>query len=186
MRFDHRWRRIIPRPSAYIGYLAELIDEWAPEGDPNERLFRLGTSVVDALAGDVPVQALVRYFEYLVAPAAGRVSFCVRLSVLPWGSDRRRASGAGHPRFRLSPVCAGSRGGCGVAGGARVPEVGREVCSQRPGVGHAGAGRLAGAGGRAPGADHVASRKGAPVHTRAAGNDIAVTSDQRPTPTTND
>src|SRR5262245_60679732 len=40
----------------YVGYFAELVDEWAPDNDPNEALFRLGTSVVDALAGGVPIQ----------------------------------------------------------------------------------------------------------------------------------
>ena len=49
---------------AYIGYFAELIDEWAPDGDPNETLFRLGASVVDALAAGVPVEPLARYFEF--------------------------------------------------------------------------------------------------------------------------
>jgi DNA repair protein RecO (recombination protein O) len=53
-----------PDALGYVGYLAELIDEWAPDSDPNERLFRLGASVIDALADDVPVEALVRYFEY--------------------------------------------------------------------------------------------------------------------------
>jgi DNA repair protein RecO (recombination protein O) len=53
-----------PDAVGYVGYLAELIDEWAPEGDPDERLFRLGASVLDALADDVPVEAVVRYFEY--------------------------------------------------------------------------------------------------------------------------
>src|SRR5215467_2249003 len=48
----------------YVGYFAELIDEWAPEADPNETLFRLGASVVDALAADVPLEPLARYFEY--------------------------------------------------------------------------------------------------------------------------
>ena len=48
----------------YIGYFAELIDEWAPDGDPNETLFRLGASVVDALAAGVPVEPLARYFEF--------------------------------------------------------------------------------------------------------------------------
>src|SRR3972149_2416273 len=28
----------------YVGYFAELIDEWAQEADPNEALFRLGAS----------------------------------------------------------------------------------------------------------------------------------------------
>lgn len=48
----------------HIEYFAELIDEWAPEGDPNPRLFRLGTSLVDALAAGTPVEPLARYFEY--------------------------------------------------------------------------------------------------------------------------
>lgn len=48
----------------YVGYFAELIDEWAPDNDPNEALFRLGTSVVEALAGGVPIQPLARYFEF--------------------------------------------------------------------------------------------------------------------------
>jgi len=48
----------------YVGYFAELIDEWAPDADPNEALFRLGSSVVDALASGVPVEPLARYFEY--------------------------------------------------------------------------------------------------------------------------
>src|SRR5262245_53285463 len=48
----------------YIGYFAELLDECAPEADPNEGLFRLGVSTVEALAGGVPVEPLARYFEY--------------------------------------------------------------------------------------------------------------------------
>src|SRR5207245_8203740 len=48
----------------YVGYFAELIDEWAPEADPNESLFRLGASIVDALAAGVPIEPLARYFEY--------------------------------------------------------------------------------------------------------------------------
>jgi DNA repair protein RecO (recombination protein O) len=48
----------------YVGYFAELIDEWAPEADPNETLYRLGASIVDALAEGVPAEPLARYFEY--------------------------------------------------------------------------------------------------------------------------
>lgn len=53
-----------PDALAHVEYFAELLDEWAPEGDPNERLFRLGASVLDALAAGVPTGALARYFEY--------------------------------------------------------------------------------------------------------------------------
>lgn len=49
---------------SYLGYFAELIDEWAPEGDPNEKLFRLGVSAVDALAAGVAPERVARYFEY--------------------------------------------------------------------------------------------------------------------------
>ena len=48
----------------YVGYFAELIDEWAQEADPNEALFRLGVSMVDAMVKGVPIQPLARYFEF--------------------------------------------------------------------------------------------------------------------------
>ncbi len=59
--------RITARDSdvlGHLGYFAELIDEWAPENDPNETLYRLGTSVVDALTAGIAVEPLARYFEY--------------------------------------------------------------------------------------------------------------------------
>lgn len=49
---------------SYVGYFAELIDEWAQEADPNETLFRLGASAVEALAAGAPLEPLARYFEY--------------------------------------------------------------------------------------------------------------------------
>lgn len=54
-----------PSPEAlgYSHYFAELIDEWAAEADVDERLYRLGTSALEALVSGVPVEALARYFE---------------------------------------------------------------------------------------------------------------------------
>jgi DNA repair protein RecO (recombination protein O) len=54
------------RPDAltHVGYFAELMDEWAQEGDPNERLYRLGASTLEALAAGVPTSPVARYFEY--------------------------------------------------------------------------------------------------------------------------
>ncbi len=49
---------------AYVGYFAELIDECAPEADPNEPLFRLGISILKALQAGVSIEPLARYFEY--------------------------------------------------------------------------------------------------------------------------
>jgi DNA repair protein RecO (recombination protein O) len=62
----------------YVEYFAELIDEWAPEADPNEPLFRLGASMVDAMAAGVPSERLARYFEY----------WLLRLQGVYEGSDR--------------------------------------------------------------------------------------------------
>jgi recombinational DNA repair protein (RecF pathway) len=48
----------------YVSYFAELIDECAPENDPNAALYRLGEAVIEALAGGAAVDPLARYFEY--------------------------------------------------------------------------------------------------------------------------
>ena len=48
----------------YASYFAELLDEWAQEADADDRLYRLGTSMLDALGAGAPVEPLARYFEY--------------------------------------------------------------------------------------------------------------------------
>jgi DNA repair protein RecO (recombination protein O) len=53
-----------PEALGHVGYFAELLDEWAQDGDPNERLYRLGASLVDALAEGVSIEPLARYFEF--------------------------------------------------------------------------------------------------------------------------
>jgi DNA repair protein RecO (recombination protein O) len=55
----------------HVGYFAELIDEWAPEAHADERLYRLGSSMTDAIASGVPVEALTRYFEYWILRLQG-------------------------------------------------------------------------------------------------------------------
>ena len=56
-------RGATPEALAYTHYFAELIDAWAADADADERLFRLGCSVLDALATGTPPDALARYFE---------------------------------------------------------------------------------------------------------------------------
>ncbi len=48
----------------YVGYFAELLDEWAQDADADERLYRLGASMLEALGAGAPVEPLARYFEY--------------------------------------------------------------------------------------------------------------------------
>jgi len=52
-----------PESLSYTHYFAELIDACAADSDTDERLFRLGCSVLDALATGTAVDALARYFE---------------------------------------------------------------------------------------------------------------------------
>jgi DNA repair protein RecO (recombination protein O) len=52
-----------PEALGYTHYFAELIDAWAADSDADERLFRLGCSVLDALSLGTPSEALARYFE---------------------------------------------------------------------------------------------------------------------------
>jgi DNA repair protein RecO len=52
-----------PEALGYTHYFAELIDAWAADSDTDERLFRLGCSVLDALSTGTSADALARYFE---------------------------------------------------------------------------------------------------------------------------
>jgi DNA repair protein RecO (recombination protein O) len=78
----------------HVGYFVELIDEWAPEAHADERLFRLGSSVIDAVAAGSPVETLARYFEYwllrlqgvypgLACAGCGRTFGGVQSAVMP-------------------------------------------------------------------------------------------------------
>lgn len=60
-----------PDSLGYVGYFAELLDEGAMEADPNERLYRLGASLVEAMADEPRIERLARYFEYWVLRLQG-------------------------------------------------------------------------------------------------------------------
>jgi DNA repair protein RecO (recombination protein O) len=94
-------------------YFAELLDEWAPEGAPNERLYRLGAAIGEALGRGRSIEALARYFEYWLLRLEGvypALDVCPRCGrrVLPDGAvlamaDRAYVCGeCGHDGPRLS------------------------------------------------------------------------------------
>jgi DNA repair protein RecO (recombination protein O) len=94
-----------PSPDAlgHVGYFAELIDEWAPEAHADERLYRLGSSVVDAIAAGAPVDALARYFEYWLLRLQGvypSIRGCPQCGA-------PLAAGASMPPHDTSFLCAG-------------------------------------------------------------------------------
>jgi DNA repair protein RecO (recombination protein O) len=47
-----------------VEYVAELLDECAQDSDADDRLYRLGASMLDALTAGAPAEPLARYFEY--------------------------------------------------------------------------------------------------------------------------
>jgi len=97
----------------YVGYFAELIDEWAPESHTDERLYRLGASVIDALASNAPVGPLARYFEFWLLRLQGVYPSLARCPDCGGAFD----GGAVMPPREHHFVC----GRCGPAsGGTRV------------------------------------------------------------------
>jgi len=102
----------------HTGYFAELIDECALEGDADDRLYRLASSVVDALAAGVPVEPLARYFEYWLLRLQG--VYPTQLACHACGRELGRdASGAavllpGERTYRCA-ACAGAEAARGVS-----------------------------------------------------------------------
>ena len=98
----------------HAAYFAELLDQWAQEDAPNERLFRLGAAMSESLGRAGSIEALARYFEYwllriegvypalVVCPRCGRAT----LGQGAWLAMNDRAYvclECGHGRPRLSP-----------------------------------------------------------------------------------
>ncbi len=89
----------------YAEYFAELIDEWAQEADPNETLFRLGASMVDAMAEGAAIDPLARYFEYWLLRLQGVYQADARLSpaALAFLDAARSASPIAIGRIEAAP-----------------------------------------------------------------------------------
>jgi DNA repair protein RecO (recombination protein O) len=102
----------------HVGYFAELIDEWAPDAHADERLFRLGSSIVDAVAAGAPVDPLARYFEYWLLKLQGVYP---ALGCAGCGTAFSRGDGAVMPprdHLFLCRTCASPGGGTRLSSGA--------------------------------------------------------------------
>lgn len=90
----------------YVGYFADLIDEWAQEADPSETLFRLGVSMVEAMAAGVPSDPLARYFEYWLLRLQGVYKADPRLSAeaLAFLTSARASSPSGLGEVVVAPA----------------------------------------------------------------------------------
>jgi len=98
----------------YASYFAELLDDWASDNDPQERLFRLGSAVLEALTAGTPADGLARYFEYWLLRLEGvypSVTACP-------GCGAAFDAGAvleARSHWYLCPACASGQGGVRVS-----------------------------------------------------------------------
>lgn len=101
----------------YASYFAELLDEWASENDPQERLFRLGVAVLDALTSGGDAVPLARYFEYWLLRLEGvypSVRACPRCGAsLATGAVLESKS-----HWYVCAACASGEGGVRMSPGA--------------------------------------------------------------------
>jgi len=106
-------------------YFAELLDEWAPLDQANEKMFRLAAAVSEALGAGGSTEALARYFEFWLLRLEGvypAVDVCARCGerrlsagAVLLASERRYAClDCAHGGARLSPpAMAFLAGACG-------------------------------------------------------------------------
>jgi DNA repair protein RecO (recombination protein O) len=100
----------------HAAYFAELLDEWAPDASPNERLYRLGAAVVGALGRGGSVDALARYFEFWLLKLEGvypALDVCPRCGQAAFGAG---ATLVAAERAYICGPCAG--GGVRLSGEA--------------------------------------------------------------------
>lgn len=102
---------------SYVGYFAELIDQWAPEADPNEKVYRLGTAVADALVDGAPPERLARYLEYWLLRLHGLYPSLVRCHACNAALGSQGAVVGPESHVFLCRDC-GPRRGATLSGGA--------------------------------------------------------------------
>lgn len=101
----------------YASYFAELLDEWASENDAQERLFRLGVAVLDALTTGTDAETLARYFEFWLLRLEG-VYPSVRVCPRCQGSLSTGAVLESRSHWYMCTSCASGHGGVRVSAAA--------------------------------------------------------------------
>jgi DNA repair protein RecO (recombination protein O) len=94
-----------PEAPGHAAYFAELLDAWAPQDHPNERLFRLGAAAVKGLGEGLAIPVLARYFEYWLLRLEGvypMVEACAACGRALAGGSATLASGGD---ALLCPAC---------------------------------------------------------------------------------
>ena len=114
--------RDVETASAF-SYLAELLNEFLPEHEPNERIYRLVAATLDAIEEGQSLSQLLRYFETWLLRLVGffpDTSVCAVCAEQPGADEVLFLTAAGEPR------CAN----CGGGRGTRLGPGARQIISQ--------------------------------------------------------
>jgi DNA repair protein RecO (recombination protein O) len=93
-----------------FSYLAELLNEFLPEHEPNERVYRLVVAILEAIEGSRNLTQMVRYFETWLLRLVGffpDTSSCAVCGDPPGSDEVLFLTAAGEPRCA---ACGGGRG----------------------------------------------------------------------------
>jgi DNA repair protein RecO (recombination protein O) len=101
-----------PETAGAFSYMAELLTEFLPDNEANERLYRLVGAVLEAIEKESDLALVLRYFETWVLKFSGFFPDLSRCSLCA------EAAGAGEPVFLTlegAPRCQTCSGGRGLA-----------------------------------------------------------------------
>ena len=93
-----------------FSYLAELLNEFLPDNEPNERLYRLVTASLDAIAQDNDLNTVLRYFETWLLRLMGffpDIAVCTMCGATVPANESVFLTAEGAPRCL---ACSGGRG----------------------------------------------------------------------------
>src|SRR5712692_3408277 len=127
--FD-RGARDVETASAF-SYMAELLTEFLPEHEPNEKLYRLVVATLEAIEEQHELSQTLRYFESWLLKLVGffpDTSHCAVCDVPILGDESVFLTGEGAPR------CAACGGGKGFTGDAELRSVIEDMFRSHPAV----------------------------------------------------
>lgn len=126
----HIAARNVETASAF-SYLAELLNEFLPDNEPNERLYRLVTASLEAIEQDSDLGRVLRYFETWLLRLSGYFPDTAQCAAC------EAVIAAGEPiflTFEGAPRCAACSGGRGATVEAEQRAIIAEMFRSHPAV----------------------------------------------------
>ena len=124
----HAAARDVETSSAF-SYMAELLTEFLPDHEPNERLYRLVAAVLEAIEGENELTRTLRYFESWLLRLAGFFPDTARCGAC---GERVAADESAFLTAEGAPRCRACGGGRGTPVDARLRSCIREMFRAHP------------------------------------------------------